>query len=190
MKSSINRDRLVNAIVYFAKRTEACGKIKLFKLLYMLDFEHFRETGKSVTGLEYEAWKYGPIPVELAREWNALKTDIASVVEIIPEPQYDYTRSTVKARDGIEFDDDSFTPRQLRILNSIADQYLAEKSQKMIDHTHVQNGAWDRIWANGAGDHQPIPYDLALPDEAPNRSLVLESASEARGLAVAIEGEY
>jgi uncharacterized phage-associated protein len=190
MKSSINRDRLVNAIVYFAKRTESCGKIKMFKLLYMLDFEHFRETGKSVTGLEYEAWQHGPVPAELMREWNAMKSDIASVVEIVPEPQFDYVRSTVKALDGVEFNDENFTPRQLRILSVIADQYLAEKSQKMIDLTHVQNGAWDRVWANGAGSHKPIPYDLAVADEAPNRDLVLESASEARGFAVAVEGQY
>jgi uncharacterized phage-associated protein len=162
----------------------------MFKLLYMLDFEHFRETGKSVTGLEYEAWQHGPVPAELMREWNAMKSDIASVVEIIPEPQFDYVRSTVKALDGVEFNDENFTPRQLRILSVIADQYLAEKSQKMIDLTHVQNGAWDRVWANGAGSHKPIPYDLAVADEAPNRDLVLESASEARGFAVAVEGQY
>ena len=50
------RNRLVNAIVFFADNTKFCGKIKLFKLLYLLDFEHFRQTGKSVTGGDYQAW--------------------------------------------------------------------------------------------------------------------------------------
>ncbi|MCK4554722.1 DUF4065 domain-containing protein [Candidatus Parcubacteria bacterium] len=29
------------------------------KLLYNLDYTHFKETGKSVTGLDYYAWEIG-----------------------------------------------------------------------------------------------------------------------------------
>jgi len=57
-----NNERLVQAIVYFAHHTRSLGKVKLFKLLYLLDFEHFRQTGRSVTGQEYRAWKMGPVP--------------------------------------------------------------------------------------------------------------------------------
>ena len=35
--------------MYFASNTRHCGKAKLFKLLHLLDFTHFRETGRSVT---------------------------------------------------------------------------------------------------------------------------------------------
>lgn len=48
---SSTREKLINAIVFFAANTRHCGKVKLFKLLYLLDFAHFRETGRSVTGL-------------------------------------------------------------------------------------------------------------------------------------------
>ena len=65
-----NRNRLIDVIVYFAKYTQYCGKITLFKLLYLLDFEHFRQTGKSVTGYDYQAWKFGPVPVDLMEEWE------------------------------------------------------------------------------------------------------------------------
>ncbi|QJD91828.1 SocA family protein [Duganella dendranthematis] len=191
MKTSISRSRLKNAIVFFSKNTEACGKIKLFKLLYMMDFEHFKQTGKSVTGLDYEAWKFGPVPAELMREWKTLRDDLSEAIEIIREPQYDYVRETVHVRDGVEFDDEDFTPRQLKILDALCNQYLANKSQKMIDITHEQNGAWDKIWADGAGDHQTIPYELAIPEGAANRELILESARESRGAAIPpAEGGY
>ena len=48
MLISRNREKLINAIVYFAANTQHCGKVKLFKLLYLLDFAHFRETGRGV----------------------------------------------------------------------------------------------------------------------------------------------
>jgi Antitoxin SocA-like, Panacea domain len=67
MLISRNREKLINVVVYFASNTRHCGKVKLFKLLYLLDFTHFRETGRSVTGLDYRAWKMGPVPLELMK---------------------------------------------------------------------------------------------------------------------------
>jgi len=56
------RDKLINAIIYLSSNTNYCGKTKLMKLLYFRDFKHFRQTGKSVTGLDYYAWEMGPVP--------------------------------------------------------------------------------------------------------------------------------
>ena len=60
MLVSHSRDKLINAILYFAEHTRGLGNIKLFKPLYPLDFEHFRQTARPVTGMEYRAWKMGP----------------------------------------------------------------------------------------------------------------------------------
>ena len=92
---SRNRQKLIQAAVYFAGNTEGCGKVKLFKLLYLLDFAHFRETGRSVTGLDYVAWKLGPVPVELAQEWDQLEPDMANAISIQPEQVIDHVRERV-----------------------------------------------------------------------------------------------
>lgn len=189
--STINTDRLRNAIVFFAKNTEACGKIKLFKLLYLLDFEHFKQTGKSVTGLNYEAWKYGPVPTELNDVWAELRAGKSAAVEIVDEPQFSYVRETVKVRPGIEFNDENFTARQMKIFESLCERYMLNMSQAMVDVTHQQNGAWDKVWNNGEGDHMPIPYELAVAEDAPNRALILESAREAQRISPPMaNGEY
>jgi uncharacterized phage-associated protein len=182
MKPLLARSRIRNAIVFFAKNTEACGKIKLFKLLYMLDFEHFRQTGKSVTGFEYEAWKFGPVPVSLMQEWEDFEEDLREAVEIIPEKVIDYTRETVKAREGVEFDDIDFTTRQVAIMTQLAERFRTTRSPVMIDVTHAQNGAWDKVWADGLGAQEPIPYALAIPDDANDRSVILQLADEGRGI--------
>jgi uncharacterized phage-associated protein len=77
MLVSRSRDKLINAILYFAERTRGLGKIKLFKLLYLLDFEHFRQTGSPVTGMEYRAWKMSPAPAALVQIWDDLDADLA-----------------------------------------------------------------------------------------------------------------
>ena len=48
MLVSHERGKMINAIIYFADHTRHLGKIELFKLLYLLDFEHFSQTGRSV----------------------------------------------------------------------------------------------------------------------------------------------
>lgn len=184
--ANVNRNRLINAIIFFAENTRHCGKIKLFKLLYLLDFEHFRQTGKSVTGFEYQAWKFGPVPVELMEEWEGLGQDLAKAVHIVPEPVIDYVRDTVKVNEGVAFNDDDFTSRQLSIMSALVGRYRCTYSPTMIDVTHEQNGAWDKIWQAGRGARNVIPYELAVGD-VPEREEVLAVAAERAMYQAALE---
>lgn len=80
---SHHREKLLNAIIYFTAKTKRCHTLKLFKLLYFLDFEHFRQTGQSVTGLRYVAWPKGPAPDELWHELDAPKPDLAAAISVM-----------------------------------------------------------------------------------------------------------
>lgn len=129
-----NREKLIQAIVYLAHNTRALGKIKLFKLLYLLDFEHFRQTGRSITGMEYRAWKMGPVPIELMQEWDELELDLADAITIQPTKVIDYERYEVKA--NIAFDPSFFSKRELSLMDQVATRYRDTLSEKMIDVTH------------------------------------------------------
>ena len=72
------REKLINAIIYFVRNTKHCHKLKLFKLLSFLDFEHYRQTGRSVTGLHYDAWPKGPVPSHLDEELEKPGSDLAT----------------------------------------------------------------------------------------------------------------
>lgn len=169
--SKINRNRLINAVLFFAENTEFCGKIKLFKLLYLMDFEHFRLTGKSITGAEYSAWKMGPVPTVLYDQWDEPHGEFAEAVEIVPEPQIDFVRQTVKPKR--HFDDSDFTPRQLRVMQGLADRFKDVRSAAMIDVTHAENGAWTKVWNDGAGKSDPIPYELAISADTENKDAIM-----------------
>lgn len=178
-----DRQKLIQACVYFATHTQGCGKVKLFKLLYLLDFAHFRETGRSVTGLDYLAWRLGPVPIELAQEWDELEPDLAAAIEIVPEQVFDHVRERVVARVG--FDDSHFTRRELNLLRQLAEQYATDLSQPMVNVTHADRSPWATIWDGGRGSNQRIPYSLAVSVDAPNREAVLEAAREHETIAEA-----
>ncbi len=176
MLVSRSRDKLINAILYFAEHTRGLGKIKLFKLLYLLDFEHFRQTGRPVTGMEYRAWKMGPVPAALVQVWDDLDADLAEAIEVRPERVFDYVRENVIAKRA--FDNAHFTPRELRILGELAARYADDSSEKMIDVTHDENGAWAIVWQDGTGSDRVIDYRLALAEDDPNREAILRAAAE------------
>jgi len=66
----LKQEKLINSILYFKKNTKNYRKMKLFKLLYFLDFVHFKNYGTTVTGMEYSAWKMGPVPERLYHEFK------------------------------------------------------------------------------------------------------------------------
>lgn len=182
MIRSREREKLIEAAVFFSANTDCCGKIKLIKLLYLLDFEHFRQTGRSVTGLEYSAWKMGPVPVALFEEWDALGADFAQAVDIVPERVYDYSRERVVPRRP--FDDSHFTRRELRLMNELAEKHKEDLSQPLVGLTHRERGPWDKIWDSGRGYQERIPYTLAVSDD-PAGEAALEAARDRQAILAA-----
>lgn len=168
------REKLLNAIIYFAAHTLHCGKTKLFKLLFLLDFEHFRLTGRSVTGSQYYAWKLGPVPVALDDELDDPPADLCAAVTIEPEQVINHCRfKVVPLR---QFDASHFSKRELHLLEELADRYRAHTAQEMVEVTHAENGAWGRVFAGGAGFNAPIPYEMAVSGE--DSAAVLALAKE------------
>jgi uncharacterized phage-associated protein len=178
---SHERDKLIQAIVFFATNTSYCGKIKLIKLLYLLDFEHFRQTGRSVTGMDYRAWKMGPVPFEFYQEFDAPEADLAAAIDVVPEKVIDHTRERVVAK--IAFDDSHFTKRELRLMQDLASRFRNSLSKPMIDVTHAELGPWETIWDGGRGSNERIPYPLAITADDPHRAEILASAREYANLA-------
>ncbi len=176
MLISRHRQKLIQAVVYFAAHTEACGKVKLFKLLYLLDFAHFKETGRSVTGLDYVAWKLGPVPLDLMQEWDDPSPDFAAAVDIVPERVIDHDRERVIPK--VRFDDELFTRRELALMQSIAERHSKDLSKPMVNVTHEERGPWAAIWDDGQGNNQRIPYTLAVPEQSEHREAVLNAALE------------
>jgi uncharacterized phage-associated protein len=174
------KNSLINTVVYFASNTRHCGKVKLFKLLYLLDFRHFREAGRSVTGLDYRAWKIGPVPLELMQEWEELEADMATAISIVPERVVDFIRERVVPK--VAFDNSLFTRRELRLMHELSTNLADELTNPLNGFTHEERGPWDKIWDGGGGNNERIPYSLSISDSDSNREVILESAREYEGI--------
>ena len=173
----INRVKMINTIFYFASNTKKCGKTKLMKLMYHLDFFHFRETGSSVTGLNYYAWKQGPVPADLFRELsNDPKPDLerAIKVEVIENFQ------KIVPEEDFRFDESIFTKRELRLLQNVVSFFKNTNAEQIVEATHLPRQPWVKTIAE-KGEGKMIKYMLAVDGRhGLTRREILERQEELR----------
>ncbi len=155
-----HREKLINAIIFFANNTKYCGKTKLLKLLYFLDFKHFKETGKSVTGLDYYAWQMGPVPKELFEELSGrMKPDMQAAIHQLPASE-DFQQIRPKKK----FDNQYFSEKEQRLLEEIAFIFRDAKADEMIEATHLKNEPWDKTLKQ-KGEFKKIDYMLSIDSD-------------------------
>ena len=154
-----HREKLINAIIYFAKNTKYCGKTKLLKLLYFLDFCHFKQTGMSVTGLDYFAWEMGPVPKVLFDELSGnMRPDMKDTINELPAEKFQQIRPKKK------FDDKYFSKREIKFLKDISFIFRDTKADDMVESTHLKNEPWDKTLKE-KGKFQKIDYMLSIDNE-------------------------
>lgn len=159
------KDKIANAIIYFARHATPKGKplglTKLMKLLFYLDFEFYQKTGFSSTGLEYYAWQQGPVPRLV---WNNLKENDTSLelknkVQLL-QIKEDEVGTGIKAKKN--FDSSIFTKLELKILESLSFIYQECTAKNISDISHERDKPWDTT-KNTKGLKAQIDYNLALP---------------------------
>jgi uncharacterized phage-associated protein len=185
------REKLVQAIVFFVKNTKECKKLKLFKLLFLFDFQIFRETGKSATGLNYFAWKRGPVPEALYEELKSPRADMTAAVAFkgprLSEPDPDFKDRGLSITARVPFDESFFTKRELRALSHLAEIYMDASAEEMTEVTHLPSQPWHRVFEVEKRPNAPIPYTLALDSKEGSitkeqAELIEEEAREAAAL--------
>lgn len=140
------------------------------KLLYFLDFMHFRRTGKSVTGLDYFAWDKGPVPVDLFMELsNNMKPDMEAALHKLSGEGFQKIKSKKK------FDNQYFSKNEMRLLKDIAYIFKDINSDEIVESSHLKNHPWDRTLKE-KGEKKKIDYLLAIDND--DDSLPYEEAKE------------
>lgn len=160
MLVSRHREKLINAIIYFVTNTKYCGTTKLFKLLNFLDFMHFRQTGKSVTGLDYYAWLKGPVPADLFFEIKRDPGKDLVAALLFNEIKEDSGKNPTKISAKQKFNDLFFTRRELEILSVLAEIYAECPAEDIVEISHLKNGPWDQTLKT-KGEKKRIDYLLA-----------------------------
>lgn len=155
-------------MVFFTTKTKNCYTLKLLKLLYFFDFQHFKETGRSVTGMEYFAWKMGPVPTSLYEEIKN-RINFKKIFKFIPEKSFDpeFTKdNVVRFVPQITFDESLFSKREMRIMENLIFLYKNVIAKDMTEASHDKKSPWYRVFKKEKKPQQLIPYEYILDNSS------------------------
>jgi len=165
---NIYRKKLLNAVLFFADNTQRVNLGKLSKLLYFLDFMHFKQTGYPSIGLEYYAFERGPVPRDF---WAEIKDgnvpeDFKGKLALIQKsdalPPYD---REIEVRTIEKPDLSVFTPREIKILGDLAFIYKEARARDISEVTHLPKQPWE-ITINRKGKNKLIDYLLSMDEKS------------------------
>src|SRR5271157_793245 len=143
---NVYRQKLINAVLFFAKETRHTNMTKLMKLLNFFDFEHFNQTGYPSIGLEYFAFEKGPVPKKF---WLEVKDgnvpdDLRDKVTInVKYGEHGRKEMEFIAKAGAKVDFTIFTRREIKILENLAYIYKDANAKTMSDVSHEDNWPWE-----------------------------------------------
>jgi uncharacterized phage-associated protein len=163
------REKLYEALDFFSRNVKYAGKVKLFKLLFYLDLMMFRRTGKTVTGLKYEAWPMGPVPADLDREFSEPSSEFRQRFDVTESKRVEYSalvtidtpaESLGAAARAVSYIPTSIkcrrpgparylTKREQQIAAYLAEVFLNAKAEEMSDISHNKSGPWMKARTKG-----------------------------------------
>jgi uncharacterized phage-associated protein len=170
LATNIYRQKLINAVLFFAKETRHLNETKLMKLLNFFDFEHFNQTGYPSIGLKYYTFENGPVPRKF---WLEVKDGIApddlkdKVALNLKVGEYDRNRKEIEfvARNEAQVDFTIFTRREKEILEKLAYIYKEVSAKTMSQISHEAERPWE-ITKREKGLNAEIDYLLAIDEKS------------------------
>ena len=156
---SLNFEKITNLVIFFIKESKQVynNKLKINKQLFYTDFLHYKNYGKSITGLSYRAINYGPVPANYDNIFtylenekvifsNWIKTGSGSAIEIF-------------TTEG-GFESVAFSKEELTTIDSIMLRFKDMSSWDIVDLSHEER-AWKELEAERKLiSYQEYAFDL------------------------------
>jgi putative zinc finger/helix-turn-helix YgiT family protein len=143
--------KLINMVIFFAYH--GVLKTKLMKLLWYADFLMFKRHKKSISGISYLKYKYGPVPKKI----NSMLGTMESInkIEISEEDDWfnGYTIITIDSRENVNTS--ILNENELNIIKYVNDYFKDYGSKQIVDYSHKE-----KAWID-TEDRQEISYQYA-----------------------------
>ena len=173
----INKEKYKNAILFFASNVPNVGRVKLNKLLYFSDFDHFEKYGEPITGETYQNDKLGPVPMHVEQTIKEMESE--GQANVVAEAVIDFVRYNLVPR--IHYDPRIFKPSEMEVLSAVSEKWGHHTAKELVIASHGE-----APWL-ATRDGNTIPYALAYYrgkfeepsyDEEPRQDIILAGCTQ------------
>lgn len=145
-----NPHKAVHTVAYLVEQVGPMDKVKLFKLLYLADRDHFIRCGYPITGDRLVAMEYGPLPSGCLDLLNGLITqqdDLFNYIEVS-----DNTVSLRKQPERYILDE-----TEIDTLQRVVREHGGKRTWDLVEETH-QYPEYAHVYQESTST--TIPYEL------------------------------
>jgi len=132
---NLNLDKIFNLILFFAQEAKLF-KTKLNKLLFFVDFKHFKEYAVSITGVRYAHLPYGPAPDKYDHILTILSEE--NRINLLEEIISDYVGEVVFSKEKPDLN--VFSSAELKTLLEIQGYFSKFTSKDISELSHAEKG--------------------------------------------------
>lgn len=148
---SLNIDKITAVVQTIIHKVGPTFITKLNKLLYYIDFTHYRDSGFGITGLSYNALPYGPVP----DSWGSIYSSLDGVS--MEEYVYSGGLSGIRLELTEEFCGSMLSEKELGTIDTICKSYGNMSAGEISRLSHQEKG-----WIDNHSSRSPISYDTAF----------------------------
>jgi uncharacterized phage-associated protein/DNA-binding transcriptional regulator YiaG len=145
---ALDLEKIGNVIAYLNKVD--LFKTKLNKLLFYADFYMYQLTGHSITGLEYRAIPYGPVPKDY--DYLYLKLQDDKKINIV-EVAFENGNYGEKIQPTIQSKNECFTEIETTVLDKVIDTFKTNTTREIVEISHNEPA-----WKENKDDRKVISY--------------------------------
>ena len=145
----LSTSKVSEMVKFFICQEDGIFPTKLNKEMFYADFLHYKMHGQSISGLQYQAIQYGPVPVH----YDTIYDNIDGVrKDIVISHNMESTRLSSDTWDaGV------FTEEELHTLNTVLTMARPMTTQDLIAKSHEEEA-----WKKYREGNQLIPYSEAF----------------------------
>lgn len=135
--AAFNKTKTAHLVLWLAKELSPY-KTAMNKLLFYTDFLHFKNTGRSITGLKYVAIDFGPVPDHFGSMYDMLIDE--QVIGINGSmTDFGFTERFVAAKSDI--DKSVFEESEINAIENIVKELGRNSTKEIVEKSH-QEEAW------------------------------------------------
>jgi putative zinc finger/helix-turn-helix YgiT family protein len=149
-------EKVAHFVLFFAAKAQPL-KTRLNKLLFYGDFFNFRQKGFSISGCNYRAIPYGPVPSHFHELFGILEAENYIRIE---EELYEHGGVGERFTAAREFDPSLFTEEELANMHKVLEIFEDTRTKKIIELSHQEKGWIDNHEARELISYQQYAFHL------------------------------
>lgn len=142
--------KLFEMVQYIVSKHGEVFPTKLNKLMFYADFNHYRKTGQSISGLQYKAMNFGPVPDHYATIYDNVPHIEKTLIEA-----HDMVGTLLSCNSSLDFA--NLTESEKESIDYVIERLKPLSVSAIIEASHQEKG-----WQQSSIAHCHIPYDEAF----------------------------